>query len=545
MKALSRITLLFVTIVLLAVNGSIAQKVITGIVYMDGEPAAGINVEAHRGSKMLTSFDGIYKVEVNSKSKYISFTYIDDSKKMDIDENTPEVVDFAFTGKLPSGDDEEVSGEVILKTAEELLGEQDKEFMNELSLYTEFYKQEDYMSALPYWRNIYNKYPKSTPNIYIHGSKIYEHLIEKAKTDAERDKLIDDYMKMYDKRVKHFNQKGFVLGRKGTSWLEYKLDTARQTPIEGDKLKEVMKVGYEFLNASVDEQGKEAEIPTLVLLMQSTRSLFRLGELPKETVVKNYDKINTILTNIISDNKDAALVNTAKEIQPYIEGLFGTSGAADCDALINILTPQFEEKGQDIEFIKSMLRRLRRAKCEGSGLVEKATIRLYELEPSAEAAFNMARGYVKKDDMVNAKKYYQQAISQETDPLLLASYYYERAYLAYAKDNAYSEAREMARKAISLDPKMCDANVLIGDIYVASSRSFSGTSLQKSAIFWLAVDYYNKARSGEDCNVDAAGKASDYKKYFPNKEEAFMEGLQAGQKYKIEGWINESTTVRF
>jgi tetratricopeptide (TPR) repeat protein len=192
-----------------------------------------------------------------------------------------------------------------------------------------------------------------------------------------------------------------------------------------------------------------------------------------------------------------------------------------------------------------MLRRLRRAKCDQSSLVEQATIRLYELDPSAEAAFNMARGYLKKDDMVNAKKYYQQAISQETDPALLATYYYERAYLAYAKDNAYSEARDMARKALSLDPTLCEVNMLIGDIYVAASRSFTGNNLQKAAIFWVAVDYYNKARSGDDCNVDAAGKAADFKKYFPNKEEAFMEGLQAGQNYKVEGWINETTKVRF
>ena len=35
------------------------------------------------------------------------------------------------------------------------------------------------------------------------------------------------------------------------------------------------------------------------------------------------------------------------------------------------------------------------------------------------------------------------------------------------------------------------------------------------------------------------------KKYFPNKEEAFMDGIQAGSTYKVGGWINESTTVRF
>lgn len=546
MKTLARLTFLIATFVFAAVSGTMAQRVIQGTVYMDGKPAAGITVEAHKGSSMMTSFDGKYKVDVDAKSKYLKFTFIDNSKRLDLAGNTSDNIDFAFTGKLPSEDEGEVeSGDVNLKTAEELLAAQDKDFMNELSMYTEFYKQEDYNSALPHWKNVYNKYPRSTPNIYIQGAKIYEYLIESAKTDAERDKYLDEYMRLLDKRIKYFDQKGFVLGRKATAWLQYKLDTSRTTPIEGDQLKEVMKVGYEWLNTSVEEQKNETELPILVLLMQTTRSLFRLGEISKETVITNYDKSNKILNHIISENKNAEMVSNAKEIQPYIENLFGTSGAADCDALVNIFTPQFEENINDVEFIKSMLRRLRKAKCDQSTLVEKATIRLYELEPSAEAAFNMARGYLKKDDMQNAKKYYQQAIEQETDKTLLAAYYYERALLAFIKDNAYSEARDLARKALANDPTLCDAYMLIGDMYAASSRSFSGTNLQKAAIFWLSVDYYNKARAYDDCSIEAGKKASDYKKYFPNKEDAFMEGLQAGQTYKIEGWINESTTVRF
>jgi hypothetical protein len=87
--------------------------------------------------------------------------------------------------------------------------------------------------------------------------------------------------------------------------------------------------------------------------------------------------------------------------------------------------------------------------------------------------------------------------------------------------------------------------MLIGDIYVASSRTFEGTGIEKAAVFWVATDYYNKARRGTDCAADAAIKASDYRKYFPNKEDAFMEGLKDGQSYKVGGWINETTTVRF
>jgi hypothetical protein len=549
MKTLSRIGFLFTLIVFAAINNAVAQKTIKGTVYMDGEPAAGVTVEAHRGSTMMTSFDGKYEVTVDSKSKNIKFTLMatGESKKIDLSENSPTQIDFAFTGKLPAegGSEEVVSSDISLKSVEELLTEQNKEFMNQLSLYTEFYKQNDYQSAFPHWKILYNKYPKSTSNIYIQGAKIFEYQIENAKTDAEKDKYLDEYMKLYDQRIKYFGEKGFVLGRKGTAFLKYKLDENRIKQVEGEELKQVMLKGYEWLNESVNTEKSQAELPVFLLLMQTTRSLFKLDALPKETVIVNYEKTNKYLTEIIAKDADKERIKSAQEIQPYIENLFSTSGAADCEALISIFTPQFKENIGDAEFIKSMLRRLRKAKCDESELAEKATIKLYELEPSAEAAFNMAHEYLRKDDLANAKKYYDQAISQETDPKLLANYYYERALLLYIKESKYQEARDMARKAISLDADLCDVYMLIGDIYASSSRSFTGTNLEKSAIFWVAVDYYNKARRIDDCAVVAANKAADYKKYFPNKEDAFMEGLQDGQSYKVGGWINETTTVRF
>ena len=67
-----------------------AQRTIKGTVYMDGEPAAGVTVEAHKGSSMMTSFDGKYKVEADAKSKYIKFTLMatGESKKFDLVEES-------------------------------------------------------------------------------------------------------------------------------------------------------------------------------------------------------------------------------------------------------------------------------------------------------------------------------------------------------------------------------------------------------------------------------------------------------------------------
>ncbi len=549
MKAILRITFLLAATVIIGITAAQAQRVIKGTVYMDGEPAAGINVEAHKGGSMMTSFDGKYEIEADAKTKYIKFTFIDETKKLEIEGKSGDVFDFAFKGELPSAGGATAttgSGAVNESTLEELMKAQDKDFLNEYSLYSEFYKQGDYNSARPHWEKLYNGYPKSTSNLYIQGGKMLEDMIQKASTDAERDKLIDEYMKLYDKRIKYFGEEGFVLGRKGTSWLKFKLSQDRDNSPEGDALKAIHKSGYEWLNKSVTLQGNETEPPVLVLLMQTTVALFKLGEMPKEQVVLNYEKSTKIANAIVEANEDEAKVKqTQEQVIPYIENIFGKSGAADCEALVNIYTPEFKEKSDDIDFIKIMLRRLGRAGCTESELFGQATERLYQLDPSAEAAFNMARRYLKKDEVEKAREYYQMAIDQETDKELLATYHYERGLVRYAKMANYVGARNDARKALELNPDMCEANMLIGNIYATASQKFEGTSLEKSAVFWLACDYFAKARRGEDCSIDASENLARYKKYFPNKEEAFMEGLQSGSTYHVGGWINENTKVRF
>jgi len=546
MKAVFRITLLIAALSWSSLTALQAQRIIKGTVYREGEPAAGVTVEAHRGGTMMTSFDGKYEVEAHEGTKWLKFTFINESQKLDISDKTGDVFDFAFDGKIPTGDEaaEETEGEIILKTSDELIRDQDRDFMNELSLYIEFYKQENFQSALPHWRTIYNKYPKSTLNVYIHGANIFEHFIENAKTPEERDKNIDELMKLYDKRIKYFGEKGYVLGRKATAWFNYKLNT--ENPPEGDALKEVLKTGYEWLNTSLAEQGEKAELPVFVLFMQTTRSLLLMGELPKEAMVKNYDLCNNNLNLLLENTDDQEIAKSATDVKNYIEDIFGSSGAADCEALINIFTPQFQENSNDVEFVKNMLRRLGRAKCDESELFSRASEKLYELEPSAEAAFNMARRYVKRDDTERAKNYYKQAMDQETDQERLANYYYEYAYFIYAKENALQEARSYARQALEIKPDHCQALMLIGDIYAQASRSYGGDAFERSTVFWLAVDYFERARrAGSDCAVDASQKISTYRRYFPSKEEAFFRSLQDGQSYRLEGWINESTRVRF
>jgi len=517
-----------------------AQRVVRGTVYREGKPAAGVYVEMHRSTQknVMTGFDGKYEITGDDKSKWIRFAFIDESKRVDLPEGVTEF-NFLFDGIEPLDGGGSEAG-VILKSANELVAANDLEFMNNLSMYNEFYKQGDFKSTLPPWRKLYDKYPKSTLNLYIHGAAMYESFIENAKTKEEKAAMLDSLMKIYDRRIKYFDQKGFVLGRKGDAWLKYNLPPSDD--MSDEELAQMYRKGYDYVFESMQLQGVETEIPVVLLVMQTSRALFNLGKLSKEDVVKNYELITEVLNKKQAKNPDE---QGLAEVRPIIESIFSASGAADCEALVNIFSAQYEANQNDLEFLKNMLRRLARANCDESPLFFKASEKMYHLEPSAEAAFNMARMFVKTGDTDRAKTYYKQAMEQETDNSLLENYYYEYALFIFAKEHNLQESRNYARRALAINPNNCKANMLIGDLYIASSRTFSDDNFERSTVFWVAVDYFNKARSGEDCVAEATQKANTYRNYFPNKEEAFFRSLAEGQNYTVGGWINESTKVRF
>ena len=542
MKPLFSKTILL-TVALVAMTGFsvMAQRVIKGTVYRGGEPAAGVTVEAHKSSDTyMTSFDGKYEIEASDKSKYLEFIFIDDKRKLDIEGNNSNVIDFSFDGELPAkGEVAAAGGDVDLRTSQELVKAKERDFMTNLSMYDQFYKQDDYKSALKPWRVVYSRYPKSTLNLYIHGGKMYETFIEQATNWDEKNTMIDSLMSIYEKRIAYFNQEGYVRGRQGTDLLKFKLANEN---LDDNQLKSILKEGYGLLEQSIELEKNQTEAAVLVVFMQATKRLFLMGELSKEKVAANYQKASSIINNYLKEEPDSEKYTTSKEL---VDGLFQTSGAADCEALIALYEPQFEEISKDVDELKKMLRILERRDCTDSQLFARASDRLYDMDPSAEAAFNMARLFVKRDQFDRAKEYYNNAIAAETDKELLAKYYYELGLFIFAKEQDFQKARNLARKAVENNPNSGRAYILIGDIYAQYSKRYGETETEHLSLYWLAVDYYQKAkRVDPEVFTQANEKINIYKQYYPDKETLFFEGFQDGQSYKIGSWINETTTVR-
>ena len=123
--------------------------------------------------------------------------------------------------------------------------------------------------------------------------------------------------------------------------------------------------------------------------------------------------------------------------------------------------------------------------------------------------------------------------------------YYMSLAEAQRKAGSLSAARSSARKSASLNPNDGTPYIFIGDLYASSSPNCGGSTFEKKAVYWIAVDQYYIARSKGDEN--ASSRIIKYSQHFPTKEESFYQEppVKDGADYSIGCWINATTKARF
>lgn len=114
-----------------------------------------------------------------------------------------------------------------------------------------------------------------------------------------------------------------------------------------------------------------------------------------------------------------------------------------------------------------------------------------------------------------------------------------------AKKNDLAMARKYALEAAGLSPGWGKPYILIGNLYASSSYICDEDELMQKSVFWIAVDQFIKAKAIDtSLTIEANELISTYTQYFPDAEDAFFYGINEGQEYNVDCWINEKTKVR-
>jgi tetratricopeptide (TPR) repeat protein len=392
-------------------------------------------------------------------------------------------------------------------------------------IYRNDYNNKKYEEAIKNWRWVFNECPSYNENTFKNGPRLYYERIKKDK--ANKLIYLDTIMMIYDARIKHFERREYVLGKKGVDLLKY-------DPTRFSEAYEMLKVSVDALGNSTGPTVIGSYFKALDNVQKSTE------EVTKQDVLDAYIVISEIISYNINNNKkyakyyEGALTKVEDIFAPY----------ASCDDLIKVFKERLELGIDDISLLKNITKLLDQKDCTENEVFYTAANQLHKLEPTAESAYDMGNMSITKNNYSDAVSYYNQAIKLQEDVDYKASYYLKLSYACQMK-GSYSDARSAVTKAAELKPEWGEPYLMLGDIYVSSASSCGSSNLEKGAVYWIAVDMFMKAKSIDNVLAEKANKRiSTYSKYFPSKEDCFFNDIEAGSSYKVGCWIGRSTRVR-
>ena len=394
---------------------------------------------------------------------------------------------------------------------------------------TAYYKQKAYKDAAPSWRIVLKTCPQSTKNIYIIGAKIMEDYIATTKDLVLKEKYIDTLLNLHDLRIQYFpeNRVNYLKAKKAQDIIRYKGKTGT---IEA----------FNILQHAVSEGISELDASDLESYMSCFKIMVLQNKKTCGDLVNAYIKVTSTLSKRDASNPGSSSAPIQK-ITDYC------SSCLDCKTLDSLYSASFTVNKNDTNWLDNGINLLNEKKCNSSKTLLLLLEQRFTTKPTSKTASILGMYYFNAQKKDKAEVYFEKAIDLETSNEKMGGHYINKAKL-YLSNNQYSLAKSYANKALTYKGGVAfDAYLIMGDAVAYSATSCKGLAFQGKEVYWVAVDYYNKASNNAS---DAGDKATANKRiakfssYFPEKGELFLKSLSNGNSYKVECWINENTTVR-
>lgn len=416
-----------------------------------------------------------------------------------------------------------------------------------LSLYETYYKQKNYNDAYPFWQKACEVCPpKVSQNMYIKGINLLKRQMKaalKAKDNARAIGLRDSIFMYYDLRIEHFpstNKKPDngceVLGRKAMDWTSLNKKKALEARpyfeesiacLEERSSAAVMN-GYYGLLAKVLNDAEEADAKQAAI-----------GDLLNE-YLRLSDYIEAGRQNELAAG-DSAGADKFATTQKNLDEVFVQ--VANCDDMVPVLESKLEANPDDLDTQKKALRLLNEKNCTDNDIFLPVAEAVYAVEKNADAAYSIGIQLAKKGDYNAALPYFEEAVELCGDCPKAARNLMKAGQVA-KNAGQVSKCIRYARKATKADPGNGEPYLLIGDAVASMVSACSESPLGGREVYWLATDYYQRAKS-IDGNVasKANTKISQIKKSYPTVDDLFTYGIDEGKSITIQ-CLGETTTAR-
>ena len=435
-----------------------------------------------------------------------------------------------------------------------------EECMQNLSIFAEYAKVKNYDEAYEPWMSVRKECPSLNVAVFSYGERILKDRIKKATPESLATETAD-LMKLYDEWLENFptkknvSVKGDIISSKAQAMLDYKtadkmqvyktFDLAYQTDAKSfSNPKEL----YNYFKTLYDLYKEGTHGVSMEQLFNKYEEVSEKFELESTNLAKKLDVI-------LKKQEDGVPLNSrdvrSKRVYGINSNAIGTflsnldaiiSKEATCVNLVPLYKRNFQEFKSDAIWLKRAASRMDSKECSDDPFFVTLVEALHTLDPSADSAYYLGILKDKAGDSDEALKYYEESISLQTDPYKKAKILYKIA-IKFKNAGRKSSARSYARKALSFQPSLGRAYLMISNLYAGSANDCAETQFNKRAVYWLAAQMAYKAGEVDGSIKKLALKtARSYEGRAPSKTEIFTEGNQ-GATIQFDCWIKSSVKV--
>jgi len=393
------------------------------------------------------------------------------------------------------------------------------------SLYTEYWRNKNFDSSLPYLRWILKCAPgaaSSSDRNYRRAVDVYEGMGMAADDPDVRRSYLDSALYIHDIAVTNLQDVG----------------------IDADPFTWLFKKGRFIQKHPDDLEDIQFEIGGIY------RRAFDLDSAKLESYYINY---------IISDYVQRDQKTNAVEFMELVEEAF-----QDDQEMLDMITQWrgrlFTSPEERMEFLEGQLAddpdnlelvtdlfELYRDEQMRDKVYELAP-RLMQLDPSAKTFRLIAKMRLDDGDTDTAIGLYKESLEMEGGQDAAKEVYYNIG-LAEQQEGRLSRARTSFRTSLQADRNFGSAIIAIGDLYVSAVQGCGSFEREDRAVYWLAADYFERAAARDEGSVSQArSRLSTIRRLFPNAEDKFFKKWNTGEDFRIDygcyTWIGETTKVR-
>ena len=408
-----------------------------------------------------------------------------------------------------------------------------------IMIMTNAVRGDNFVRAREAWQAIWDNCPEASMHMYVYGSTIFRHLHSQETDPARRQEYFDKVLMLYDRSMEVFptqRPRGIGLIHKTTAYTSMMGEEANQANIRT------------WLGEAIDIMG--IEIPMRYShaywnYAAASMILFQTENLTREEYIADYFRIIDLLEQAIAAQENEELIAHLQGLSDGITGLFLSSGAGDCETMVNFYAPQVAENTDNLEFLNEVLGILASLGCRETDLFLTVAGYIHVISPTVNSSVAMAQRAQANGDLAASMRYWRQAAELEEDNVIASNFMLQVVGILNSQRN-WAAARTAAQEALRLNPANGAAHILIAQMYAGTARDVLPASTGRTGlVFGAAIDQLNRAIAVDPTSAtQARNLIRDYTQHLIDRETAFMMGLREGERVHIGGWINVYTTIQ-